>query len=152
MCPVAACSGTSPPLPSLGRPSPVWRARPAAPPLVTPPPRQRASVTSHFALNTSQLFQFYVTIKLNTLHDLLIISFPMKILTQQSNIQAQILYIFNNFGPDRSYSSVFLFLMSRFSIQLKVRLLEINGILSEFFSWIHHSPFNVSDQELSSGS
>ena len=92
------------------------------------------------------------TIKLNTLHDLLIISFPVKILTQQSNIQAQILYIFNNFGPDRSYSSVFLFLMSRFSIQLKVRLLEINGILSEFFSWIHHSPFNVSDQELSSGS
>ena len=76
----------------------------------------------------------------------------MKILTQQSNIQAQILYIFNNFGSDRSYSSVFLFLMSRFSIQLKVRLLEINGILSEFFSWIHHSPFNVSDQELSSGS
>ena len=58
-------------------------------------------------------------------------------------------------GPKKlfmSSTSTQLVLMCNFSIQFCVRLFEINGILSEFFSWIHHSPFNVSDQELSSGS
>ena len=43
-------------------------------------------------------------------------------------------------------------LVSLFSIEFKVGLFEINGILSEFFARVDHSPSNVSDQELSSAS